>query len=49
MKKKIVNKLIKGGICSYDDSCGSIMVKIEPIKPLNDILNFLIINHIMDF
>lgn len=42
MKKKMVNKLIKGGICSYDDSCGSIMVKIEPIKPLNDILNFLI-------
>ena len=50
IEKKIIKNVIKGGFCSKykNDACNSISIKMDPIAPIADFLNF-ILNLVQDY
>tara|TARA_B100001564_G_scaffold352916_1_gene361080 strand:+ start:45 stop:947 length:903 start_codon:yes stop_codon:yes gene_type:complete len=50
IEKKIIKNVIKGGFCSKykNDACNRISIKMDPIAPIADFLNF-ILNLVQDY
>ena len=50
IEKKIIKNVLKGGFCSKykNDACNRISIKMDPIAPIGDFLNF-ILNLVQDY